>query len=230
MAIRPIFLPANNENEPVRVESVEFMWHPGLSKSQKQRSVRSMHAAAKKQFGIHTILEISSKSEVELGRRLSAFQLSFKLKGGEVTTVEAAFQGSKVFAEGGPYADLYCKDALDAKRDARLKESGQLVSFRANGRNWPLEPKTLFYDWIYLNALLANSMLARHLIEYEAYTDIEFNPEKSFNCQAHSAAAYVQLSRTGRLEEIMSSADAFTNYFCKQSDKHTKESQLSLLG
>ena len=28
------------------------------------------------------------------------------------------------------------------------------------------------------------------ILNYEAFTDIEFNPEKSLNCQAYSAALY----------------------------------------
>ena len=38
---------------------------------------------------------------------------------------------------------------------------------------------------------------------YEAFTDIEFNPKKSFNCQAYSVALYKSLlKRNQDFEEI----------------------------
>ncbi|MBT5863054.1 MAG: hypothetical protein HOH39_01550 [Gammaproteobacteria bacterium] len=40
-------------------------------------------------------------------------------------------------------------------------------------------------------ALNQNKDISDKLIEYDAFTDIEFNPKKSFNCQAYSAALFV---------------------------------------
>ena len=45
--------------------------------------------------------------------------------------------------------------------------------------------------------------------EFDAFTDIEFNPKRQVNCQAAAAAFYVSLCRTGKLEEAMSSREAF---------------------
>ena len=41
-----------------------------------------------------------------------------------------------------------------------------------------LNPKTIFYDWLYINAVLENPLLAAELLKYNAFTDIEFNPKK----------------------------------------------------
>lgn len=65
----------------------------------------------------------------------------------------------------------------------------------------PLNPKTIFYDWLYINAVLENPLLAAELLKYNAFTDIEFNPEKSINCQAKAAALFVALSRKGKIEQ-----------------------------
>lgn len=40
------------------------------------------------------------------------------------------------------------------------------------------------------------------LLEYDGFTDIEFNPQKSLNCQAKAAALYVSLCRNGLLAGI----------------------------
>jgi hypothetical protein len=98
--------------------------------------------------------------------------------------VECAFQGSKVFEDGGPFTDMFAMAPRDAKRDERLQTSGRLIGFRFMERDWALEPQTAFYDWVYISALIARKDLAEGLSKYSAFTDIEFNPEKSINCQA----------------------------------------------
>ena len=65
----------------------------------------------------------------------------------------------------------------------------------------PLIPRTAFYDWLYINALMENADLAEQVMEYDAFTDIEFNPNKSINCQARAAALFVAMKKLGRLEE-----------------------------
>ena len=37
------------------------------------------------------------------------------------------------------------------------------------------------------------------MLQYQAFTDIEFNPEKSLNCQAYSAALYLSMIKNNIL-------------------------------
>jgi len=192
----------------VRETSVEFQWFSGFAVSQKQKSIVSLHEAARERFKIQNILEISSKSPEPLGVQLSAFNLMLPLDGRRVS-VEVAFQAGKRFERGGPFLDLLQGTSREAKKDPRLKESGRLIEFVLAGGPWPLEPRTAFYDWIYLQALAANPELSERLLDYAAFTDIEFNPEKSLNCQARSAALFVSFHREGLLESALSSKRAF---------------------
>jgi hypothetical protein len=187
---------------------VEFEWHPGLSVQQKQRSVASLHQAAG-ESGISSILEVSTKSESALGRSLSAFNLTLGGGGAEAFPVEAAFQGSKVFERGGPYRDMYGLSGRKIKRDERLKDSGRLMGFDFVGDAWGLEPKTAFYDWLYVTALSQHPELAAEVGRYAAFSDIEFNPKKSINCQARSVALFVSLRERNLLEKALSGKDAF---------------------
>jgi hypothetical protein len=192
----------------VREEYVEFEWHPGLSAQQKMRSVDSLHEAAE-ESGIAPVLEVSSKSRTKVGRSLSAFNLSFEA--GEVgrLTVEAAFQGSKVFEKGGAYRDMYGLTGRQIKRDERLKSSGALVGFDFMGEAWDLQPKTAFYDWLYVNALNRRPELATEVLKYEGFSDIEFNPKKSINCQARSVATFVPLRERQLLQRALSNKGFF---------------------
>ena len=138
-------------------------------------------------------LEISSKSKSERGQHLSAFYMKVRLDDREEIPLECAFQGSKVFERGGPFTDLYWKEPSDAKRDPRLKESGSLKGFKFQGFTWPLEPKTVFYDWLYISFLKRYRDWAPKLYAYGGFTDVEFNPHKSINCQARSCALFLSL-------------------------------------
>jgi hypothetical protein len=75
-----------------------------------------------------------------------------------------------------------------------------------------LEPKTLFYDWIYINALNKKPNLYKKIINYNAFTDIEFNPERSINCQAKSVALFIALYKQGVLNEALSNIELFKKY------------------
>jgi len=50
------------------------------------------------------------------------------------------------------------------------------------------------------------------LLEFDAFTDIEFNPNCQVNCQAAAAAFYVSLCLTGKLDEAMSGRETFLRY------------------
>ena len=74
-----------------------------------------------------------------------------------------------------------------------MVESGDLIEFDFDDQKWPLSPSTMFYDWLYCSALEQNRPQAEALLDYDAFTDIEFNPDRSINCQAASAAIYKSL-------------------------------------
>lgn len=210
MANRPIFIPVKTGNIPgVKILDLDFQWFPGMAPSQKKKSIKSLHDRAIA-VGVSPILEVSSKSEEELGVSLSAFNLMIETENKKYKfSVESAFQASKVFELGGPYVDLLNKTSLEAKRDIRLKESGNVLGFEFFGREFPVTPRTYFYDWLYVNALKRNDELACTVVEYYGFSDIEFNPKKSINCQAYSLALYVSLVSTGMLEEALSSPSRF---------------------
>ncbi len=208
MATRPVFTPGLKGTTLVISVNVEFKWFAGMAVSQKQKSIQSLHDAAN-QRNIARVLEISSKSESPLGVRLSAFNLQLQTASGVRCPVENVYQGAKVFTNGGPFSDLLQKKPWEAKKDPRLTSSGGFVGFEYAGESWPTKPITAFYDWLYLNALKQNPQLSADLTQYDGFTDIEFNPEKSLNCQASSAALFVALSKRGELDAALVSREDF---------------------
>ena len=87
--------------------------------------------------------------------------------------------------------------------------------FRLSGEDYPLLPRSAFYDYLYVSALCQpqNRELAESLIGFRVFTDIMFNPgsgkTKRFNTQARSCAIYVALAKRGVLDEGVPSFQQF---------------------
>ena len=221
MAVRPIFLPSRNSVGVIE-KPIEFKWHPGMAASQKKKSIAELHQVASS-LGMTRILEISSKSEDEMGIALSAFNLLITTKKyGKKFTVETAFQGSKVFERGGPFTDLIGLDSRAAKKDIRLKESGDLISFKFFSKDFPLVPRTYFYDWVYINSLDQQYNYTYSLKKYDGFSDIEFNPKKSINCQAHSVALYRSLNLNNKLDIALESPESFLDICSAHYDMQSR--------
>lgn len=215
MAKRPVFFSEPDGRGLVRETLVEFEWHAGFSVAQKQRSIRALHEAAQRTAN-RRILEVSTKGEEPLGRQLSAFELLKRLPNESFRScLEATFQASKVFQDGDQrtqLSELYSnRDARDVKRIMRPWQSIPLTHFRFGVDEWPLEPKSAFYDWLYIRALCEHERsneIQREIVAYDGFTDIEFNPRKSFNCQARSCALFVALAKRSALGKT-ETRDAF---------------------
>ena len=208
MARRPVFVP-DSDKPYVSELSLDFEYFPGSSIGQKQRSVASLHAAYVDRFPSSRVLEVSSRSKRDIGVQLSAFNLMIEHPEHGSYSVECAFQASKVFRHGGPFVDLLNASSRAAKTDRRLRNSGELVGFRYFADVFPLEPKTYFYDWLYASALCRDEKVVKQVMTFDAFTDIEHNPERSINCQARTVAKVVGLARAGLLEDALQSPRAF---------------------
>ena len=217
MAERPVFIPLQDSRRLVSEQYFDIKWNSGFAPVQKKKNVAALHAAAAR-AGHSPLLEISSKSEEKLGQHLSAFHLKVRQASGAEIRLEAAFQGSKVFEKGGPFTDLYAVEGKVAKRDARLQQSGRLTGFKFEGLSFPLEPKTAFYDWLYVTAIYPHREWLERLNAYAGFTDIEFNPNKSINCQARSCALFVALMKNGVLQQAVASPEQFLAHIVQNQD------------
>ena len=102
-----------------------------------------------------------------------------------------------------------------------------LNCFRYQGIEYPLFPKTAFYDYIYIKALLNNKSIYEELIKYDVFTDIEFNEKKSINCQARTCAIFVSLYKSKRIENAMSSFESFAKIY---DELHSGQLELNFTG
>lgn len=209
MAVRPVFVPAEAGRYLVDEVPIEFDWAPGFAEVQKKKNVKALHEAAMGR-GFGSLLEISSKSDLEVGRRLSAFSLKLEIRD-EAYSLESVYQGSKVFERCGPREELLRLAPREAKRIARETDCGPLIAFELEGVRYPLSPKNAFYDWLYIRSIAPHFDWIERKIRYDAFTDIEFNPMKQVNCQARAFAEFLSLLRSGELRAAVSDFHYFAS-------------------
>ena len=200
---RPVFMPRVNSDNLVKTDMVRFERHVGFATRQKKKSINDMHQVIRKKYGFNHVLELSSKSGNKLSFPLSPFSLKITDEhDGNQYSVENAFQSSMVFEDGGPYIDLLTAPPRQARKDERLMTSGELIGYNYFGMEWGTEPLTVFYDWLYVNALKQNPQLHEEVMQYQAFTDITFNPKKSIHSAAYALALFVALNKRKMLDNV----------------------------
>ncbi len=192
MATRPAWFV---ENGQVKKKDYDFKWNPGLAPSQKKKNVKALHES----IGDKT-LEVSTKSDNEFGASLSPFNLTV-----EGNPMESVYHASKNYVKTGPLTDLKNIHPLKAKRDERHNTSGPFIGFNFNGEDYPFKPRSYFFNYLYYLAV-QESILAEDLeklLDYNFFTDIEFNPNKGVSNQARAIAIVKAIyQKFGELPEL----------------------------
>lgn len=201
MAKKMCFMVDNNSYKDL---IIDFEYIKGLAFSQKQKNVLSFHKSIKELFPGKNILEVSSKSFDDIGRKCSAFNLKIAEH-----SFESIFQSSKVFEGNIRYEFLKDYMPLEAKHYIRNNVNSNLIGFEYQGEKFPTTPKSFFYDYLYIKALVESEIDKKELMNYQIFTDIEFNEKKQYNCQARAVCIYVALQSSGKLERALSSPQNF---------------------
>lgn len=191
---------------------VEFAFYPGFSQTQRRRSVHSFHEQYRAKHPDHRVLEVSTASSDDVGRAASAFNLLIRRGSFAGRPVESVYQSCKVFRQSftgelSQISSLASEVPQVAKRKNR-DNNASLVEWTFRDESiglddtWAKDCRVNFYDWLYIFALRDHPDLVERLSRYDAFTDISFNPIKSYNTQARACAIAVTLFRKGGLELI----------------------------
>lgn len=227
MAHRPIFIAGNLTGPLFKEVSIQFKWHPGLAASQRRKCVHSLHEAAK-DIGCPDILEVSTKSGHELGRRLSAFRLDVSLSQIK-TKIECMYQGAKVFEKGGPFPELFKAKPIEAKRFFKQKDLGLIKWFDVGGTLYENLPFHAFYDWLFLRALSQHQDFLREgLAPFSGFSDIEFNPARSINTQARTIAIIKTLIARRELDRCAEDYNYFRSFLSQIQSENDPQIELGI--
>lgn len=203
MANRPVFT-LNRYTPFYKTYNIEFDYASGFALVQKQKNIKNLHNNFLYLFPQYKILEISTKSNELLGQQLSAFNLLMSMNG-EKYPVEILYQASKVYNFNINTSEILTMQPSEAKKFLKdVNEKYTLKKFYFNGISFPLEPKSFFYNWLYINALMRHKDLIQEILDnkYNAFTDIEYNPKKSINCQAQALAMGISLIITNKIFDL----------------------------
>lgn len=198
--------------DSVYEKEATFDFYSGFSLSQKQKTIKSFHKeiADIEEKNVR-ILEVSRKSEDTIGKALSAFNLKYNN-----LSVESIYQSSKVFSDNTQLKGLLFSEPLEAKRtanDYQVDNNLHIIQFNFFGELIPIYPESLFYDYLYIKAIIQNDLLAKEILNYDCFTDIEFNQKKQVSSQARSCAIFVFLSKKNLLSEYLENINTFRKVY-----------------
>jgi hypothetical protein len=187
MATRPVFAPDLDLDQPRLIieHEVDFHWVPASTPHHERENITRLHKAAGRR-NLTPLLEVSAEAGEALGAQVSAANLTVEDDRGYLVPLEAAYQGSKVFTEGG-----------------------QLVGFRFAGLEWGLKSGTMFYDWLTVMAIHRRVKLRHTLLRFKGFTDLECHPGADSICHARSCALFVALTGKKLIDEVTGNQDRF---------------------
>lgn len=191
----------------------QFEWLKGLNPAVRQENSGRLKDAVCHDLGIARVLEVSTKSDLLLGVKLSAFSLKLPERFGS-PNLESAYQGSKVFVDSNgeevrPPEWVCASEPHIAKRYIRDRfATSQVAGFDFNGRFWAASPSCLFYDYLFFEAVQTKSAEFQEILDFQAFVDIEsaknhlgFQQGKPFNTQARSAAIYSTIVKNRLIDD-----------------------------
>ena len=192
--------------------------------------VQEHHAASGPPANLR-VLEISSRSDQPLGRRLSAMFLKDPETG---KPVESVYQAAKCYgAEGGP-AGHVLDNGFDAKRFDRERSRGaRLRGFQHGEMFWPASTGTQFYDRLWMQSARAADV---GRVDYDAFTDVFHRRGQTFACQARSMAMMQGMIRAkviDRIDDPMAFSETMDAAFFdapKTSDQRRDEIRIAVTG
>lgn len=228
------------DKKQVIEKEISFTFYAGFAPSQKIKNRISMHEAILKQEPKAKILEVSTKSDIELGKTLSAFNLKLnnrpfecvfqEAKRFKINSVKTQFFTDKkecldisdrLIEENGVYyiepqsdnpreLKSILKDFMKANKDAKISHfyyKDEIFEVDGGVKN----SSSFFYDFLYFSALRDNFSQneLEQILEFNIFTDIEFNHKKSINCQARTCALYHYALLNNKVEFYMQSKENF---------------------
>jgi len=201
-------------NNKVISTTFNIKWMSGFSLSQKRKNIENLHSIIQEKYNtsLDSILEVSTKSTVEVGRLLSSMNLKVKIKD-TYYCFESVYQSSKVYQASlldDEYQMLEWLSLTGFEVKKLSKEiKHNLIKFKCEGIEYPLNPPTLFYDYLYIRSVVNIPDLYEKISRYTFFTDIEFNPNNMISTQAKSICLYKLLYENNHIKEYLSNPKEF---------------------
>lgn len=185
-----IYEATDNIESPVIEKDIDFDFTNGYYRGTKTNNMKSLKKVCiENGYKNSKLLEISTVSDNDFGKKLSALNLNIKLNSGKFMTVEEIYQISK------------------------KSNKGHIEYFEFGGRKFQNEPKTMYYDYIYMLALYTHKEYWEYLENYRYFTDVFFNRERQINTQARAAAIFKTFLGNTDYLGLLENSNDFKEYY-----------------
>ena len=149
------------------------------------------HLGALMDLGYMHPLEVSTKSNLALGKGLSAFNLKLRV-GNSIFPVENWYQASKRFINGTGDTDFLLHVSPSEAKARNKPFAGTLSGFYFDKKEYPLDDDASFYDLLYHAALEQLPEETKRLIEkHDVFIDSFFSVKRGHANQARSLAKWI---------------------------------------
>lgn len=226
-----------NHNHDMKMMPVNFRWQSGWNRQAKQMSAHNLHQGFLNKHPQAKLLEISSVGKNKIGVQTSAMHLnvytSNPAKHGLRTStvnsngkpygkfkVENVFQAGKVFQGQTPEQHqqstqrILNMNPVQAKHTTKAMNSrSQLKGFKMFGHQFPLQPKTDYYDYVYMHGLAQHPKLGKQIASHNAFSDFFAVPGKTINTQSKSCTLFTSLVKKhgwNGMKKVLNNKKLFT--------------------
>ena len=195
MAQRPVFEARTEGSTFVKYHSVQFRWN--AQRDEGDSIADTFISRAHHRFS-NPVLDLSSSSNHELAKKVSAHQLTLNVNGKDEKVLSLFDQSRLALPES----------------QAGEKFKIQDKAYEYEGEFWPSWPRSALYDYLCVQALVQHEDLHDQLLTYQFFADLrDVRPEQRIN-HAGSVALFVSLKSRGLLHTALASQQNFLKY-CK---------------
>lgn len=163
--------------------------------------VGQLHAAFKHLVEDKKVMEFSSKSDNKSVKKLLPGKL-VKLVDGQKVTVNNIFKtAERVTADGSSAGGIAVNVVNKTVVEEGSRKAPKAIGYKYDGHIFSSRPRQMFYNYLYINALLEHPDMMAELAEYDAFSDSLVASNSGNPVPAQAVAIYVSLARLGLLEK-----------------------------
>ena len=233
---------------PIQKRKNRDCMHESILKQEPKAKILEVSTKSNDKFGVNLSafnLELDSRPFECTFQEAKRFEISDSIK----TKIEIDSKGKgkfivdisdKLINDGESY---YLAPISDNPRElkstikafCKANKSAKLSHFNFRGEIFELNAgvansASFFYDFLYFRALRENfsqSEIAQ-ILDYDIFTDIEFNHKVSINCQARSCALYRYALLNKKVDFYTQSKENFKSIYANLTSAKDKQAQCGL--
>lgn len=161
-----------------------------------------LHAAFQHLVHDKKVIEFSSKSDHKSVKKLLPGKLT-KVVDGKKMTINKIFKtAERVSSDDSSANNIIVNVVNKTVVEVAARKEPKTIGYKYDGHIFSSRPRQMFYNYLYINALLEHQDRMAYLAEYDAFSDVQVASSSGNPVPAQAVAIYVSLARLGLLEKV----------------------------